>query len=263
MKMKILCAVAAMTLSQPLVAATAPPSFAGVQLGAAAEFPECEQKELRFAPPPGSAPFYKPDQSKICIEILDKNDVFLIFPKGQEPEISRNTSLNLTVIDGKVEIAVTSDWNSASSLSPVISAHCLTNATVVRSDAPTVILAAHNRKAVRQEGANGLNWYPSCVADKRLVALLQLGLETVDDCLAVGLVLLRLGFVEIDDVAVIPDLDLFDPELCFPALPIEHKRHHRRGIIEHDVADRAAGALARTQDVFHVALYRVAIGRAR
>ena len=103
MKMKILCAVAAMTLSQPLVAATAPPSFAGVQLGAAVDFPECEQKELSFTPAPGSGPFYKPDQSKICIEILDKNDVFLIFPKGQEPEISRNTSLNLTVIDGKVE----------------------------------------------------------------------------------------------------------------------------------------------------------------
>ncbi len=76
----------------------------------------------------------------------------------------------------------------------------------------------------------------------------------------VGLVLLRLSFVEGDDIALgicaFANAHFLDPELGVSCLPLEDQRHHRGGIIEHDIADDAAGALARTQDVFHTQLFK-------
>lgn len=84
---------------------------------------------------------------------------------------------------------------------------------------------------------------------------LELCLEAGDDRLAVGLVLLGLGVIAADNVAVFTDLDLFDPQLSFTALALENERNHRCRVIEHDVVDHAARAFAGPQNVFHAQLF--------
>src|ERR1700730_1591085 len=64
----------------------------------------------------------------------------------------------------------------------------------------------------------------SRVADKRLVALLQLGVERGDDRFAILAILLGLRLVAADDIALALDRDLLDKELRLARLAFDEQR---------------------------------------
>ncbi len=101
------------------------------------------------------------------------------------------------------------------------------------------------------------------VADQRLIALAKLFLQAGDDRLAVGPVLLRLGFVAADDVTGAVNLDLFHEQLGLAAGTLDQERRERRLVVEHRPADHRAAAFARPQDVFEPALFEGPDGRRR
>jgi len=99
------------------------------------------------------------------------------------------------------------------------------------------------------------------VADERLVALLQLAFEPLDDGLPVGAVLLGLGLVAADDVADALDDDLLGEELGFPVLAVHEQGREGFGVVEHHLAHALVGALAHAEDVFEAARFERGDGR--
>src|SRR6516225_5487390 len=86
------------------------------------------------------------------------------------------------------------------------------------------------------------------IADQRLVALLQLGVERDHDRLALLAVVLGLLLVAADDVTDALDLDLLDEELRLSRLALDDEGDERIVVLEHDLAHDRLGALARAQN---------------
>ena len=101
------------------------------------------------------------------------------------------------------------------------------------------------------------------IADQRLVALSQLGVERGDDRFAVLAVVLGLRLVAADDIADAFDLHLLDEQRRFSRLALDEKGHERIVVLEHDPTDDGVGALARAEDVFQLALFQPGDGRRR
>src|SRR5829696_1276683 len=93
------------------------------------------------------------------------------------------------------------------------------------------------------------------VADQRLVTPLQLLVEGGNNGLTVGRILLGLGFVATDNVALALDLNLFDEELGLLTAGAWNAQGREWLLVcEHDGAHQAVGALAGTKHVFQPAL---------
>ena len=94
----------------------------------------------------------------------------------------------------------------------------------------------------------------SGIADQRLVALPQLGIERGDDRFTVLSVVLGFRFVATDDIANAFGFDLLDEELRLSRPALEEEGHERIVVLEHDLAHDGLGALARAEDVLQLAL---------
>jgi hypothetical protein len=91
------------------------------------------------------------------------------------------------------------------------------------------------------------------VGHERLVALLELAREAVEDGGALGRVRLGLLVVDADDVTLLAHPHRLGGVIGLRVALGEGERYERRGIREHDLAHQLVGALAGAEDIEEVA----------